>query len=74
VRDFLGLSQLPASNGGLGGLLAGDLLSNMILAIKIQDGVWVSTFRMNRYSSFPGIPAYVTVFTLRLLFSYIKPQ
>lgn len=35
VRGFLGLSQLPAANSGLGGLLDGDLLSNVFLAIKI---------------------------------------
>jgi hypothetical protein len=36
VRGFLGLSQLPAANGKLGGLLDGDLLSNVFLAIQIR--------------------------------------
>ena len=32
---FLGLSQLPGANGGLGGLLYEDILFNVFLAIEI---------------------------------------
>jgi hypothetical protein len=34
-RGFLGLSQLPGANGGLGGLLDGDIPFNVFLATKI---------------------------------------
>jgi hypothetical protein len=34
-EGFLGLSQLPGANGGLGGLLDEDILFNVFLAIKI---------------------------------------
>ena len=64
---FLDLPQLRGGNVGLGGLLDEDILFNVFLAIKIQDGARVSTFRMNRSSSSPGILAYVTVFMLRLV-------